>query len=176
LVQAQEDSVHSLSDPVSQSVEVLVSVSNDGVGDFVDNFNVVNQDALSDGVDERSGVSESVSKSNELLDFTFSSLAVSGSLGKDLDGLAEEGNTFLNFSGVLGLDISNTGRDVLVEGFTVGNAGLDVVEDGGRGDTVKETSGEVEDLSSVTKVLVLSLVESESEVVSESAGSDEAEN
>jgi len=85
-------------------LEVVVLESSNSLANFVENFNSVNDEGLGDGVDERSGVSESFSELNELLDVSLSSLAVLGSLGDDLNSLSDKLDTLLDLFGVLGLD------------------------------------------------------------------------
>jgi hypothetical protein len=175
LVQTEENGVHSFTDPVSEVEDVLVFISSNSLGNFVDDFNVVNQDGLSDVVDERLGVGESLSEGNKLLDVSFSSLAVSGSLGEELDGLSEEDNTFLDLSGDLGLDVSNSDGDVLIEGLAISNAGLDVVEDLVFRDTLQESLSEGLDVFLGVNV-GLDVVRSETEFVGSESANGEKES
>jgi hypothetical protein len=147
LVFTNDDGVHSLSDPVAQIVVVLSIESSNSTVDFLDDFDVVDQETLSDVVKESFRGGESLGEVDELLDFTGRGFAELSGLGDDLSGFTEEGNTFLDLSGVLGLDVSNTGDNILNDGFGISDAGLDVVEDIFAGNTGKETLGEVEDIS-----------------------------
>jgi hypothetical protein len=147
LVFTDDDGVHSLSDPVAQISVVLVFESSDSTVDFVDDFNVVDQETLSNIVEESFRGGESLGEVDELLDVASSGSADLSSGGDDLSGFTEERNTFLDLSGVLGLDISNTGGNILNDGVGISDAGLDFVEDRFAGDTGEETSDEVEDIS-----------------------------
>jgi len=147
LVFTNDDGVHSLSDPVAQIVVVLSFESSNSLVDFLDDFNVVDQEALSDVVKESFRGGESLGEVDELLDFTSGGSAELSSLGDNLSGFTEESNTFLDLSGVLGLDVSNTGDNILDDGIGISDAGLDVIEDVFRGNTSEETLGEVEDIS-----------------------------
>jgi hypothetical protein len=147
LVLTNDDGVHSSSDPVAQISVVLGVISSNAIVDFMDDFNVVDQEALSDVVKESFRGGESLGEVDELLDITRSGSADLSSVGDDLSGFTEEGNTFLDLSGVLGLDVSNTGGNILNNDISISDAGLDFVEDAFAGDTGEETSGEVEDIS-----------------------------
>jgi len=147
LVFTNDDGVHSLSDPVAQIVVVLSIVSSNSTVDFLDDFNVVDQETLSDVVKESFRGGESLGEVDELLDFTSRGSAELSSLRDNLSSFTEEGNTFLDLSGVLGLDVSNTGNNILNDGFGISDAGLNVVKDVFAGNTGEETLGEVEDIS-----------------------------
>jgi len=92
-------------------------------------------------------------------------------IGDDFDGLTDEGNTFLDLGGNLSLDVFNTSDDILDNDLVVLNASLDVIEDGGFANTVKETLDEVQDVGSVIiesleAISVLGvLIDSESQIL-----------
>jgi len=156
LLFTEDDGVHSLTDPVAQVSEVLGSVSSDSTVDFVEDFNVVDQEALSDGVKESFGAGETLGEGDELLDISRGTFADLSSGRDDLSGFTEESNTLLDLFGVLGLDISNSFREIFNDRFNVSDAGLDAIEDGFAGDTGEETSDEVQDVGLVISSLEVS--------------------
>ena len=144
---SDDDGVHSLTDPVAQVGVVLVFVSLNSAGDFMDDFDVVDQEALSNVVEESFRGSEGLGEVDELLDISSGGLARLGSVGDNLSSLTEEDDTLLNLSRILGLDVFDSSVDISGEGINISNAGLDVVEDGGGTDTGEETLDEVDDIS-----------------------------
>jgi hypothetical protein len=142
-----DDGVHSFSNPVSQISVVLAIISSNSTVDFMDDFDVVDQETLSNVVEESFRGGESLGEGDESLDIDSGGSADLSSLGDDISGFTEEGNTFLDLSGVLGLDISNTSGNILNNNVGISDAGLDLIKDIFAGDTGKETSDEVEDIS-----------------------------
>jgi hypothetical protein len=116
-------------------------------GDFMDDFDVVDQETLSNVVEESFRVSEGLGEVDELLDISSRSLASLGSIRDDLSSLAEEDDTSLNLCGVLGLDVFDSSVDISGKSVNIRDAGLDVIENGGAPNTGEETLGEVEDIS-----------------------------
>jgi len=111
----------------------------------MDDFDVVDQETFTNVIDERSRVSKFVGELDEFSDVLFGGFAISSSSWDELNSFTEENDTFLDSSGISGSDISNTSGDFMEESFTVSNAGLDVIKDGLKGDSVKETLGELKD-------------------------------
>jgi hypothetical protein len=122
----------------------------------VEDFNVVDQEALSNGVEESFRAGEGLGEGDELFDISTGSLADLSSSGDDLSGFTEKGNTLLDLFGVLALDISNSFRDIFNDRFSISDAGLDAVEDGFTGDTGEETSDEVHNVGLVISKLLAS--------------------
>jgi hypothetical protein len=149
LLFTEDDGIHSLTNPETQVSEVLGSISSNSLVDFMDDFNMVDQEALSDGVEESFRAGEALGESDELVNISTSSSADLSSRGDDLSGFTEEGNTLLDLFGVLALDISNSFREIFNDRFGISDAGLDAVEDGFTGDTSEETSDKVDDVSLV---------------------------
>jgi hypothetical protein len=147
LVSTKEDGIHSLSNSETELLVISMLISSNSTFDFMDDFDVVDQETLSNVVEESFGVSEGLGEFDELLDISSGSSADLSSVGDDLSGLTEEGNTFLDLSGVLGSDISDTFGDILNNNIDISDAGLDVIEDSFAGDTDEETSDEIEDIS-----------------------------
>jgi hypothetical protein len=149
LLFTEDDGVHSLTNPETQVSEVLGSISSNSLVDFVDDFNMVDQEALSDSVEESFRAGEALGESDELVNISTGSSADLSSRGDDLSGFTEEGNTLLDLFGVLALDISNSFREIFNDRFGISDAGLDAVEDGFTGDTSEEASDKVDDVSLV---------------------------
>jgi hypothetical protein len=107
LVIAQEDCVHSGTDPVAEFSEVLGIETSNSLRNFIHNFDVVDQETLANIVEERDGALEGFDHLEEGLEVNISSLADLDSVRDNLSSLTNEFNTGLDSCGVLGGNVSN---------------------------------------------------------------------
>lgn len=154
---AEDDGVHSLTNPVTELVPVLGFVGSDSLADLIEDINVVDDEALADVVEELDGALERLNQLDEVLDFINTGVASLGSVGDDLSSLAKKFDTLLDLSSILGLDVFNSSGDIRDDVFSIGDAGSDFIESGGGTNTVQETFNELEDISLgvIDRVVVL---------------------
>jgi hypothetical protein len=147
LVLAQDDGVHSSTNPVAQVSEVAFLVASDSLADFIEDFDVVDQETLANVVEERNGALERFNHLKEGLKINITSLAQLDCVRDDLSNLTDELDTTLDSSGVLGVDVTNSGGNVSNDVFRVSNARFDLFEGLSASDTGQKTFNKVQDFS-----------------------------
>jgi len=113
----------------------------------MDNFDMVDQKALSNMVEERFRVLESVDELEESFDFRATGFTGLSSSGNNLSSLAEESDTFFNLFWILGPDVFNTTDNIISSSLDISNADLNLVKDGSTANTLEETFNELKDIS-----------------------------
>mmetsp|Transcript_13819 Transcript_13819/g.11780 ORF Transcript_13819/g.11780 Transcript_13819/m.11780 type:complete len:466 (-) Transcript_13819:8-1405(-) len=162
-----DEGSESFTNKVAKLVPVLVFISISGIGEFVIEGLSVDQEVLSNIVDESLGALQLRDGVPELLDITSSSLTFLASFREDLEGFSKLDDTVEDFLVLSSGDFSGGDGEVVGHSFRDVDATRDLIVSSFSRDTVEDTLEDIRDVLDGDSVNSLSAIDSQSNSLSD---------